>query len=212
MYFRFMPIIEQLASSLGKRDEAPNIALAQKIVISNDKNAVVELVTLLDHKKVDVFSDVIKVLYEIGERKPELIAEHYHVFKACTTHKNKRMIWGAFTAIQSFAHLKTKRIFNDLPELIKASNCDSVIAKDNLMKAMVKVAADKTFTDDVCVLLLEQLSASPNNQFPMYSELVLPVIIAKTKKQFRDVLEQRVSTLEKESQKNRILKVMKKLS
>lgn len=63
-----MSIIDQLASSLGRRDEVPNQELAEKIAAAKDKKAVKDLVDNLANKNKDIQSDCIKVLYEIGER------------------------------------------------------------------------------------------------------------------------------------------------
>ena len=46
-----MDVIKQLAISLGRRDEVPNIDLAKKIVKSRDATAVKELVENLKNKK-----------------------------------------------------------------------------------------------------------------------------------------------------------------
>ena len=69
-----MTIISRLASSLNRRDEVPNQALAIEIAANADGNAVAELVENLGHKNKNIRHDCIKVLYEIGERVPSLIA------------------------------------------------------------------------------------------------------------------------------------------
>lgn len=67
-------IVLLLASSLGKRNEQPNIAHAEDIVRNNNPGAIDELMGLLKGKALR--QDAIKVLYEIGERRPELITEY----------------------------------------------------------------------------------------------------------------------------------------
>lgn len=71
-----MTVIDKLASSLNRRDEAPNQELAKRITDKNDRKAVQELVANLGTKSKAIQSDCIKVLYEIGERKPEFIADN----------------------------------------------------------------------------------------------------------------------------------------
>src|SRR5688500_980130 len=94
---------DHLATSLGKNDEAPNIALATKIVKSSDDHAVKELIALLDDKKTAVRSDVIKVLYEIAERKVELILPYTKNILALLDHKDNRMKWGAMSALSAIS-------------------------------------------------------------------------------------------------------------
>jgi uncharacterized ParB-like nuclease family protein len=75
-----MSIIAQLASSIGRRDEVPNQELAKKIAENNDEGAVQELIESLQHKSAAIQNDCIKVLYEVGERKPVLIAGYAPTF------------------------------------------------------------------------------------------------------------------------------------
>jgi hypothetical protein len=83
-------VIEKLASSSKRRDEAPNVKLAQSIVQKEDKKSIVDLVGNLANKNRAIQSDCIKVLYEIGERKPELIAQFAEEFGSLLDNKNNR--------------------------------------------------------------------------------------------------------------------------
>src|ERR1041385_1990762 len=103
-------IIERLASSLGKRDEKPNQELAASLVKSKDKKAIKELVEHLSDKDKNIQSDCIKVLYEIGEQKPELIADYDKEFLALLDSKNNRLVWGAMTAIDCIAAISPDSI------------------------------------------------------------------------------------------------------
>jgi len=67
-------VIRRLASSKGRNDEVPNIELAVAIVKGRDTRAVRELVEHLRDDSRAIQNDCIKVLCEIGERRPGLIA------------------------------------------------------------------------------------------------------------------------------------------
>ncbi len=67
---------ERLASTLGRRDEEPNIQLAQEIAKTKDSKSVEELIQLIKGKQKDLQNDSIKVLYEIGEITPKLISSY----------------------------------------------------------------------------------------------------------------------------------------
>ena len=69
-----MSIITELASAKERKDEEPNIALAKKIASGNDRTAIKELVSNLSNKNKEIQSDGIKVLYEAGYLKKDLIA------------------------------------------------------------------------------------------------------------------------------------------
>lgn len=98
-----MVVLDELASSLKRRDEAPNLKLAQSIVLRGDKQAVSDLVANLANEDPNVQSDCIKALYEIGERKPELIARFAEEFASLLGSKNNRLVWGAMTALDCTA-------------------------------------------------------------------------------------------------------------
>ena len=69
-----MTIIDQLATSLNRKDEAPNQELAKQIANNNDTHAVKELVENCNNKNKGIQSDCIKVLYETAMIQPKLIA------------------------------------------------------------------------------------------------------------------------------------------
>ena len=106
-----MSVISQLASSLGRRDEAPNQVLAQKIAQTRDRCSVQELVVNLSNADKNIQSDCIKVLYEIGERDPALISGYYEEFGSLLNHKNNRLVWGAMTALDAIAEVEPKGIY-----------------------------------------------------------------------------------------------------
>lgn len=204
-------VLENLASTLGRRDEDPNIELANKIAVAKDKAAVKELVNLLDDKKKDVQNDSIKVLYEIGAIEPNLIKSYLQDFLEQLKSKNNRMVWGAMTAIDSVAATIPRDIYKAIPEILDAGERGSVIAKDHVLGILVKLSIDKKMAVDTLPLLLEQLVNAAPNQFPMYAEKTMPVIDEAYKKQFISILEERFNELPKDSQKKRVDKLLKKL-
>ena len=88
-----MTVLDKLASSLNRNDEMPNQELAEQIVQENDKKSVKELINNLYNPDKNIQSDCIKVLYEIGERKPSLISEYADKFIALLNENNNRLIW-----------------------------------------------------------------------------------------------------------------------
>jgi hypothetical protein len=90
-----MTVLDKLASSLGRRDEEPNKQLAEEIAATDNKGAVKELIEHLHGKKKDIQSDCIKVVYEIGERKPALIAPYLKEFIGLLQHKEQPVAMGS---------------------------------------------------------------------------------------------------------------------
>jgi len=206
-----MKVVEQLASSLDRRDEEPNIALARAIVAKKDKAAVKELVELLDHKSKDIQNDAIKVLYEIGALDPKLIAPYAPTFMKLLEHKNNRLQWGAMTAISTIVSEDPGTLYNSLPMIVEVANKGSVITRDYAVNILLQFCGMKQYTKDAFPLFLEQLAGSPPNQVPMYAENAMPYIQEGQKAQFIKVLESRLGDIEKDSKKKRVEKVLKKL-
>jgi hypothetical protein len=207
-----MSIIDKLASSLNCKNEVPNTELAKQIAAKNDVNAVKELVDNLNNKSKAIQNDCIKVLYEIGELKPVLIANYAKELIALLDAKNNRLQWGAMTAIHTITLENPKVIYAALPKIIAAANKGSVITKDYAVNILIKLCSVKQYAENAFSLLIEQLLTSPVNQLPMYAERAMPVVNNTNKKLFVNTLISRLNDMEKDSQRKRIEKVIKKFS
>jgi HEAT repeat protein len=206
-----MTIIGKLASSLGRRDEEPNQELAREIIRTKDEKAIKELVDNLANKDKRIQGDCIKVLYEIGAERPDLIADYEKEFLNLLESKNNRLVWGAMTALDYIASTNPARIHRHLGKIMMASDNGSVITKDHAIGILIKLAGDKRFAKDAVSLLLDQLRSCATNQLPMYAENALKAIPGGSKEKFINVLTARLADLEKESGRKRIRKVIKKL-
>lgn len=207
-----MAVIDKLASSLNCRDEVPNLELAKEIITQNDKKGIKELVESLGNKSKDIQNDCIKVLYEIGEHKPGLIAEYAKDFVALLDNKNNRLQWGAMTAINRITPENSKVLYAALPKIIAAADSGSVITKDYAVNILITLCSLKPYSDAAFSLLLEQLLKSPTNQLPMYAEKALPIITDKNKAPFIKALTSRLAKIEKDTKRKRVENVIKKLS
>lgn len=206
-----MSVIDQLASSLGRRDEVPNQELAKRIAALKDQQAVQELIDNLTNKNKDIQSDCIKVLYEIGEISPSLIAPFYREFLALLDHKNNRLQWGAMTALSSITLENPQVIYDSLSRIVAAADKGSVITRDYAVNILLRLYSVSRYADEAFALLNEQLLQSPTNQLPMYAENALPVIGDKHKEQLVQTLSARLDDIEKDTKRKRVEKVIGKL-
>lgn len=207
-----MSIIGKLATSLGRRDEDPNIDLAKQIATANNKKAVAELVEHLNDKSKDIRHDCIKTIYEIGYLKPQLISDYADDYIAQLDSKSNRMQWGAMTALSVIVKEKPKELYNALPKLIEVANKGSVITKDHYVNILVGLCTNKTYYDKVFPLLIEQLLKSATNQLPKYAEQSMAIVAEQDKKLFLKTLNARVDDIETPTKRVRLAKVIKKLS
>ena len=206
-----MTILHKLASSLKRRDEVPNQLLAEEIVRTNNRSAVKELVENVNNKNRDIQSDCIKVLYEIGERKPALIVGFAKKFASLLESPNPRLIWGAMTALDTIAGEDPGRVFDLLPKILAGAESGSVIARDHAVGILVKLGSTERYATPCFPLLLEQLKTCPNNQFPMYAEMSARIVTDRNKEAFNRIVEARGRSLEKESQRRRVARILKKV-
>jgi len=207
-----MSVIEKLASSIGRRDEIPNQELAEQLFQSRDKKAIAEVVSHLAAKNKNIQSDCIKVLYELGEKDPSLISAYTEQFLSVLDSKNNRLAWGAMTAIDMITAEDPERIYSQLPRILTAADNGSVISRDHAVGILVKLSAIKKYTPEANTALLKIISAAPHNQLPTYAEKALPVISGKNKEEFFSILIKRIGSVEKETTRKRLEKLIKLLS
>ncbi len=140
-----MSVIPRLATSLNRRDEVPNQDLAKEIVETENKEAVTELVANLSNKSKDIQSDCIKVLYEIGESKPGLIAPYAKNLVELLDSKINRLQWGAMTALNTIAAENPAIVFGALAKLAAVADKGSVITRDNYVSILTKLCSVDTY-------------------------------------------------------------------
>ena len=155
-----MTVINQLATSLNRRDEMPNQELAKKITGSNDVTAVKEIVENLSNKDKGIQSDCIKVIDEIGTYNPKLILPYTDELIKLLTNKNNRLQWGAMTALNSITNENPKKIHSALAKIIAAADKGSVITNDHCVGILIKLCAISGYAEDAFPLLIERLLVS----------------------------------------------------
>jgi hypothetical protein len=83
--------------------------LAEELCRNNDIAGIKEVVVGFTGADKAIANDYIKVLYEIGERKPELIADYLSEFISHLRSKNNRLVWGSMTALVKIVQPCVKR-------------------------------------------------------------------------------------------------------
>ena len=204
-------IVGQLAHSIGRSDEEPNIRLAEKIVKSGNKSDVKEIISLLDHKTTGIRSDAIKVLYEIAGREVNMVIPYTGTLISLLAHRDNRMRWGAMSALSAISHVKPALLVNHLATIVDAMDSGTVITRDHGIYILSNVARLKTHHDDCMELLLDQIAHAPANQVPMYAEKTAEVITGPYHPRFEKVLVSRKDVLGIPSKKKRIEKILKSL-
>lgn len=206
-----MEIEKRLASYLGIKSQEPNIQLAKELYEQANADQVKQLIAVLQKGKAALKGDAIKVLYELGGLDPHQIEPYSMEFIELLNSKNNRLQWGAMTALAHISSLAPSKVFPHIQVVIEASEKGSVITRDNAVKVLIELSKKEEYFEVSYPLLLEMLLKSPMNQFPMYAEQIEPVVPSRSKEEFRNALESRLSEPIPDSKRKRIDRVLKKL-
>ena len=184
-----MSVLNKIAFYQNRCDEIPNQELAKELAETENKKGIKEIAMNLKHKDKSVQSDCLKVLYEIGYLKPELISDYVHEFLALLNSKNNRMVWGAMIALTTIADKKPNEIYTQLDTLTTAINTGTLITTVWGTKALAKVAAaDKTYKQKIFPHLMTQLRKCIPRDVPMHAESILPAVDADNKQEFLNII------------------------
>ena len=203
--------IARLACKLGRNDEAPNIELAESLTEHSDAAGIHEIVGGLMGADKAVANDCVKVLYEIGERKPELVAGYADEFIACLKSKNNRLVWGSMTALAKIAEIAPAPILAKLAVVITAYEEGSVITVDNSVSVFAGLCkADDDCAETALPILLKHLQKCKPKEVAQHAERASVCFNNKNAGDFITVLETRMPQLSS-SQQTRVKKLLKKL-
>ena len=202
-------MIELLACGLGRNDEIPNIELAEKLCEDMDLDGIKEIADGLKSKEQGVASDCVKVLYEIGQRKPELIADFTDDFITALSSKSNRIVWGSMTALAYIAPIKPEIIFRRLHEVIAAYKNGSVITVDNSISVFAQLCkANGDYRTTIFPILLSHLEHCRAKELPQHAERIAVCVDSNNKNAFIQALDARAGELT-DSQRKRLLKLEK---
>src|SRR6266508_242829 len=190
-----MSVLNQLASSLGRRDETPNEELARDLAAKKDRKGIHELAENLWNKDKNIRADCIKVLYEIGSIEPKLITDYTQEFVKLLRSKNNRLVWGGMTALAEVAKANSDAVFKYLDEIKKAKETGSVITVDNAISTLAYTAATDKYNKTIFPYLLKHLSSCRPKEVPQHAEKTLPAVNSSNKADFIKVLEKRMEDL-----------------
>ena len=204
-------MLEKLACRLGRNDEAPNIELAEELCCNNDAAGIKEIVDGFTGADRAVANDCIKVLYEVGERKPELIADYADEFISNLRSKNNRLAWGSMTALGKIAELTPEPIFEKLSLIVATYKDGSVITVDNSISVFAGLCrAGESYANEVLPILINHLKKCKPKEVPQHAERASVCISSGNAGAFIEVLEARLPHLAATGQA-RVKKLLKKL-
>jgi hypothetical protein len=200
-------MLDKIASALGRNDEIPNIELANLLVETENELDVAEIASGLKMKS-DIANDCIKVLYEIGERNPKLIAPYTDSFIDLLKSKNNRLVWGAMTALARVTALEPNKVYSRFDEVYDAYKSGSVITIDNSISVIAELCVIKDYQQKILPLLIEHLQYCRLKEIPQHLTRMSVCINEDNVGLFKKTVEVRFADLTK-AQQARVNKVIK---
>jgi hypothetical protein len=204
-----LSVLHKIAYFQNRRDEIPNQELAGELIREQNCEGIGEIAENLWNKDKNIQNDCIKVLYEIGESRPELITPYIDDFFRLLKSKNNRMVWGAMTALAAIAAVKPEKIYENIDQIYVAMENGSVITIDNGIKALAIVAAqNQLYNEKISPFLIHHLQTCRPQEVPQHAEKSMPAVNQQNKADFLKVLHKRETDLSA-SQMVRIKKIYK---
>ena len=204
-------MLEQLAYSLGRNDEEPNIELARKLIKNKNKKGIKEIADGLNNPKEQIANDCIKVLYEIAGTNPELVVEYTGTFIKLLESKNCRLIWGSMTALSKIVPLNSEEVYKNLDIIINAYKNGKVITVDNSISVFAELAkANKKYEKKIFPILIEHLEKCRAKEVGQHAERAFVCINKNNSEKFKETLIKRYKSLT-DAQKKRVEKLIKKI-
>jgi hypothetical protein len=189
-----MTTLSQIASALGRRDEAPNQELARSLAASGDAQGIAEIAAGLQSLDKGVQADCIKVLYEIGYLRPDLVSAHASAFLKLLASKNNRLVWGGMIALSTVAALAADVIYKRADDIIGVMERGSVITIDNGIKTLALLSAAKPrYAEQLFPYLLNHLKTCREKDAPQHAEHILAAVNAGNKDAYIAVVTRRLA-------------------
>jgi len=189
-----MTALDRIASALGRRDELPNQELARSLATTADAGGVAEIAAGLQSPDKGVQADCIKVLYEIGYLRPELVSAYASALLKLLSSKNNRLVWGGMIALSTVAPLAAEAIFKRADDIIGVIERGSVITVDYGVKTLALVAAaNARYAERLFPYLLNHLKVCRDKDLPQHAEHILAALNPANKDAFIAVLTRRLA-------------------
>ena len=206
-----MSVINSIAYYRNRRDEVPNQELAHQLAEWEDRAGIQEIAENLWSKNKNVRSDCLKVLYEIGYIRPDLIADYANDFLELLKDKENRMVWGGMIGLATIADLQPHQIWGKIDYVINAIDKGSLITIVWGVKTLAHVAkVNETYHSRLFPILLSQLQTCIPRDVPLHAESILVAVDKSELDTYINELEKRKPELTS-SQLTRLNKVIKKV-
>ncbi len=181
-----MGIVDELASSLGRRDEQPNFWVAEDLADHPDPAVVAELADLLTNGPAPLATDAATALYRLAELSPAQVVPHIDAIAGLLDGKRNRLVWGAMTILHGVAIAHPEAVAPHVDALMRAVAKGTVITQDHGVGALAATGVPRALD-----AALEHLRTCGYHYVPLRAERVAP-FVGDRWPEFRDAVESRL--------------------
>ncbi len=191
-----MSTLDKIAFFQNRRDEITNQLLSKELAETKNKEGIREIAENLENKNINVRSDCLKVLYEIGYLDPGLIADYGNDFLKLLKSKDNRMVWGAMIGLAIIAGWRPKEIWAQIDDITRITESGTLITLVWGIRVLARVAAaDEKFKEKIFPFLLKQIRACIPRDVPTHTGSILCAVDRKNKGELLSILEARRAEL-----------------
>ncbi|HEX2926439.1 MAG TPA: hypothetical protein VHP38_09330 [Ruminiclostridium sp.] len=191
-----MSVLSKIAYLQGIRGEIPNQILAKELAETENIAGIKEIASNLFNKDKNIQSDCLKVLYEVGYIKPELISDYVGELIKLLKSRNNRLVWGAMIALAQIAPIKPGELYNNLDAIYSAIEEGSVITIDNGIKVLAIIASkNEEYNKVIFPYLINHLRTCRQKEVGQHSESMVTAVNLQNKDAFLEVLKEREISL-----------------
>ncbi len=207
-----MTVLPKLASQLNRKDERPNIELARELMDRNHIEGIQEIIENLTNPNKRIKADCIKVAYEIGRVRPELISDYAEIFIKLLKSPNNRLVWGSMQVLSTIAEISAIPLMKHLHSIKLAIKTGTVITADKGILTLAKLSrVNEQNQERIFPILIEHLKTCRTKEVPQHAESILMAITYETKDEFLTVLAEREPYMTK-PQSRRIQNIYRQLT
>jgi hypothetical protein len=205
-----MPISDRLAYSLNRRDQVPNKMLAQDIADTEDVSKLQELIEFLNskpHRRLQM--DAMLTIAYVGEQAPEMILPHIDFLVEKLKDSIDRVSWGSMIALSNVSTMALSKMYENLPKILDAMDDGSIVGRDHGYRILINLYGVEKYSNDLFVILLEQLKKAPPNQLGQYVERLIEVVLPRHLAQLALIVEEQRKDL---TDKHHLKRLVRNLS
>ncbi len=205
-------LVKHLAASLGRRDERPNIELAQRIAHTNDKADIEELLNVIEREETPLRRNALKVIFETARINPALVRPHLERLLPLLEEKDNPLVWRTLQIFDTLTPDTPEFMMRHLDAILNATDRSSVIARDRTMSILSQLNALTRFRPTITPILLMRLRHAAPNQFPTYAELAFAGLHPGHREELATIITQRLQSIAAPAKRARLKKLLTRIN